>query len=126
MTTYAVIRKLDQQEVYRYSADAPADWNEWPFATHDHVPEPASVTVVTDVPVVRMVWSQVAFMRRFKAPERIAIRQAATQNAQLDDLMRLLDASSEVYSDDPDVVAGLAMLEGAGLLAAGRAAEILA
>lgn len=38
MTQYAVIDKATGEEVYRYEADAPIEWNEWEFATHDHVP----------------------------------------------------------------------------------------
>jgi len=37
----------------------------------------------------------------------------------------LLELASEVRSDDPDIIAALQMLEGAGLIGAGRAQEIL-
>lgn len=39
--------------------------------------------------------------------------------------MFLLEMAETVRLDNDDVMAGLAMLEGAGLLAAGRASEIL-
>jgi len=125
MTTYAVTRKADGVEVYRYNADQPISWVGFEFETHDHTAVPDPVDVVTDVVPVRMVWSPVAFLRRFTQAERTAIRQAATQVEALDDFMFLLSASQEVYSDDPDVVDGLTMLEGAGLIGAGRAQEIL-
>jgi len=44
---------------------------------------------------------------------------------QLEDYLALLELASEVRSDDPDIIAALQMLEGAGLIAAGRASEIL-
>jgi len=37
MPIFAVIRKSDQVEVYRYSADAPIEWVGFEFASHDHI-----------------------------------------------------------------------------------------
>lgn len=37
MTTYAVIRKSGQVEVYRYADVAPVEWAGFEFATHDHI-----------------------------------------------------------------------------------------
>ena len=37
MSIYAVIRKADQVEVYRYAHTAPVEWGGMEFATHDHV-----------------------------------------------------------------------------------------
>ena len=80
-------------------------------------------------PVVREV-SGVSYMRRFTQAERIAIRAAASQSAVLDDYLKLLDATIQqggiVNLDDIDTVAAVQMLEQVGLIAAGRAAEILA
>jgi hypothetical protein len=71
-------------------------------------------------------WTQLAFLRRFTTPERLAIRTAAKESVVLEDFMALLQAATEVRSDDVDVVAGLQALEQFGLIAAGRAAQIMA
>lgn len=45
MTTYIVTRKVDQEVVYRYGADAPIEWGGMEFATHDHAAAPDDVVV---------------------------------------------------------------------------------
>ena len=67
----------------------------------------------------------VAFKRRFTPTERIAIRAAAQANAQVYDYMDLLNSGLAVHVTDADVIAGLQALEAAGVIAAGRAAQIL-
>lgn len=70
--------------------------------------------------------SVLAFRSRFTDAEKIAIYTAAKTNVQvqiwLDDLM----AASDVNLDDSRTIAGVQALEAAGLIGAGRAAEILA
>lgn len=68
--------------------------------------------------------SKLAFLRRFTAPERIVIRASA--DPIIVDFMGLLDMASEVVLDDPDTIAAVGYFEQQGLLAAGRAEEILA
>jgi hypothetical protein len=126
MHTYQVTRKSDSEPVYRYQADAPIEWAGMEFATHDHVAQ-VEITPEGDiVGVVVHVYSQVEWLRKFTQAERIAIRTAAAGNVMLDDYIKLMDATSEIHTDDPDVIAGLQTLEAVGLLATGRAAEILA
>lgn len=122
---YIVTRKSDQAEVYRYNADTPIAWSGMEFATHTHAPEPVDPDQPTDVPVTAMVWTKLEYLRRFTQAERIAIRGAAKAVPELDDYLQLLELADEVRSDDPDIVGALAMLEGAGLIGAGRAGEIL-
>jgi len=122
---FIVTNKATGSEIYRYQADAPIEWSGMGFDTHDHTLEPAD-DVITDVVPNSYTWSKLEYLRRFTQDERIAIRAAAKQVPQLDDYLELLALASEVRSDDPDIVAALAMLEGAGLIAAGRAQEILA
>ena len=124
MSIYIVTAKATGAEIYRYSADAPIEWSGMQFATHDHTPV-AEQGTVTDVPVVAMTWTKLEYLRRFTQDERIAIRTAAKQVPQLEDYLALLELATEVRSDDPDIIAALQMLEGAGLIAAGRASEIL-
>ena len=124
MTTSIVTRHSDQTEVYRYSADSAIEWQGFEFATHDHTAEVDPAGVI-DVPVVAMTWTKLEYLRRFTQEERIAIRTAAKQVPQLEDYLALLELAEEVRSDDPDIKGALQMLEGAGLIGAGRAGEIL-
>lgn len=121
---YIVTRKSDSQEIYRYSADAPVEWSGMGFDTHDHTAMFEEGGVV-DTPIIAMTWTKLEYLRRFTQDERIAIRVAAKQVPQLEDYLALLELASEVRSDDPDIVAALAMLEAAGLIGVGRATEIL-
>lgn len=74
--------------------------------------------------------SGIKYLRRFTQAERIAIRGAALQSPELDDYLRLLDATIAqggiIDLNDQDVIAAVGLLEQAGLIAAGRGAEILA
>jgi len=67
--------------------------------------------------------TKLQFLRRFTAPERIAIRASA--DPLIVDFMQLLDLAQDVRLDDPDTQAGVAYLEQQTLIAEGRAAEIL-
>ena len=84
-------------------------------------------TFAAPAPVVLpKIISKVQYLKRFTQAERIAIREAAKTSAVVNDYVQLLDAASDVDLADPDTVAGVEQLESAGLLAAGRAAEVLA
>jgi hypothetical protein len=72
------------------------------------------------------VLTSAAFVQRFTAAEYGAIRAAATQSAEVASLIGELVDSPMVVLTDPRIPPGLAMLTAAGLLAEGRAAEIVA
>lgn len=124
MPNYAVQIRATGQIITAYTADEPSHADIYPFDTYNHIPQPEVVDVV-----VREV-SGVAYLRRFSQAERIAIRAAASQSAVLDDYLKLLDATIQqggiVNLDDEDTVAAVNLLEQAGLIADGRAVEILA
>lgn len=124
MPNYAVQDRATGEIVYAYGADHPDHTGTYPFEQFNHIPQPDVVDVV-----VREV-SGVSYLRRFTQLERIAIREAAKTSAVLDDYLRLLDITIAqggiVNLDDVDTVTAVNMLEQAGLIAAGRAAEILA
>lgn len=124
MANYAVQNRSTGEIVTAYTADAPSHADIYPFDTYNHIPQPEVV-----VPVVREV-SGISYLRRFTQAERIAIRGAASQSAVLDDYLKLLDATISqggmVNLDDEDTVAAVQMLEYVGLIATGRAVEILA
>jgi hypothetical protein len=66
------------------------------------------------------------FLKRLTGKEFKAIRQAAKNNPDVDMFLYLFERAQEIDLADPDTIAGLQMLETAGILNAGRAAEILA
>lgn len=121
---YAVQNRATGEIVHAYTADQPSHTDIYPFDTYNHIPQ-----AVVIEPVVREV-SGVSYLRRFTQAERIAIRGAASQSAILDDYLKLLDATIQqggiVNLDDEDTVAAVNLLEQAGLIADGRAVEILA
>jgi hypothetical protein len=122
---FSVIDKGTGEEVYRYEADAPIEWSGMEFATHDHVEPPTINTNGSIESQVIRVWTVVEYKRRFTQEERIAVRNASGQSKELDDYLDLLKDAQEVRSDDPDILKALSDLEQFGLIAPGRAQEIL-
>jgi hypothetical protein len=72
------------------------------------------------------VLTSAAFVQRFTAAENGAIRAAAEQSPEVASLLKEVVDSPTVVLTDPRIPPGLAMLTAAGLLAQGRAAEIMA
>lgn len=70
--------------------------------------------------------TKLAFLNRFTAEERIGIRTAAQSNVAIADYLAMLDAAQDVDLTDARTIGGVRALEAAGLIAAGRAAQILA
>ena len=121
MADYIVTRKSDGAEVLRYSADAPVEWAGMSFATHDHT----EARTPTAAPSGPRTMTKLEYLRRFTVDERVAIRAAAEQNAVLADYLQLMELAQDINTGDPDTVAAVTMLEQAGLIAAGRANEVL-
>ena len=107
--------------VYAYGSDTPDHFGTYPLETYNHV---KSVEVVPE-PTSNIV-TKLEYLRRFTTAERVAIRAAASANPVLDDYLKLMELAQEINLDDTDTVAAVQMLEQAGLIAAGRAAEVLA
>lgn len=124
MSEWIVENRITGEQVYFYSADNATDFPEYPFAQYNHILKRPDVT-----PTPARDISGVSYLRRFTQAERIAIRSAASGSAVLDDYLKLLDITiaqgGVVNLDDPDTIAAVAMLESVGLLAPGRAAEVL-
>lgn len=121
MNAYVVQQRESGEVVYAYTADAPTEFVEYPFAQFNHIlqkPEPPA-------PAERTI-TKVAYLRRFTGDERVGIRTAAKTNAALEDYLHLMDRADEINLDDPDTIAAVQMLESVGLIAAGRAVEVLA
>lgn len=128
MPTFKVIEVASGSEVYRYTADAAIEWRGMEYATHDHLPvdEPAPAPAApTPVYDGRRVLTKSEFLSLLTQAERIAIRQARGGSAALDDYLYLLELAYEVNLDNPNTQAGLSLLERAGILAAGRAGEVM-
>lgn len=70
--------------------------------------------------------NKVDFLRLFTQAERIAIRAAAKVNPVVEDYEDMLNKAPTVRLSDPDIQAGVPLLEAAGHLTPGRAAQILA
>ena len=130
MPTYRVTRKADGAEVYRYQADAPVEWQGMEFATHDHtlVDEPAPPPE-PELPPQAWHITKLAFRSRFTSVERttltLAARQATPQGASVQTYLDDVQAAQFIDLKRPDTRAGVLGLEAGGLLAAGRAAQIL-
>jgi len=122
---YIVTRRATGEVVYAYSADEATDFPEFPFAQYNH-----TLKATIEQPAPAREVSGVSYLRRFSQVERIAIRSAAAGSAVLDDYLKLLDITiaqgGVVNLDDPDTIAAVGLLEMVGLIAPGRAAEVLA
>lgn len=99
----------------------------WRIAEQQPQPEPHQPT--------RRRITPLAFRRRFTAAERAAIEWAAVdradatsgerqQAAQLRSTLKDQELASFIDLDDPDVAAGVQLLETVGLIADGRALQI--
>lgn len=107
-------------------AEQTADYNwngvEWVYAPN--VLEHPTSGGATPAPVAAKL-TRLQFRNRFTEPERVAIYTAAESvvavRVYLDDIL----AAEEIDLTDAATIAGVNALEMAGLLAAGRAAEIL-
>lgn len=139
MNTYIVRRKSDGTQVYHYSTEGavPIEWVGMEFSTHDHV---LVVDEPTSQPAYAGSWhiSKTAFRNRFTQSERVSLELAALHNATLtvnhpSNLLAaalrssMADQRDAMYIDlqRATVSAGVQALEGAGLLAPGRTAQIM-
>lgn len=126
MTTYIVIEIDTGIEVYRYQAEFPCEWSGMEFSTHHHIEAPAiNADGSIEGVVMGRVMTKLDFLRRFSAEERIAIRTVAKTNPVLEDYMAMIDLAQDIDTADTDTKTGVQMLESVGLIAAGRAQEIL-
>lgn len=75
-------------------------------------------------------WDAYDFKLRFTAAEHMAILTAAKSQVSVEYFLDLLNTAAatgtRLHSDDPVLLAGLDMMETAGLIGEGRAAEIVA
>lgn len=86
------------------------------------------VSVSTDPPGApkSRILTRLAFMRRFSDAELATIYTAEDQSVVLKVWLDKFRLAEEISLDDPEIVGGVNALEQMGLIAAGRAAEVLA
>ena len=132
MPTYTIIHKANSQEVYRYSATAPIEWHGMGFDTHDHKPLSEAVTDVTPRMEAGRRLTKLAFVHLIGQDAFLNVLAAAKVNVEIEAFIKLIDWATpeadgtSIDKDDPRTIAGLQALEAAGLIAPGKAAEILA
>lgn len=135
MTVYAVTRKSDGVEVYRYDNVVAVDWPQYPFATHDHTALPPIEEPPTPEPAPIKI-TKLAFRSRFTQAEKITVElasidvpdgQMASRQASAQMRVWLADIEAAEFIDLNYVPTrdGVQALENYGLIGVGRAAEIL-
>ena len=122
MAEYIVTRKADGEEVLRYSAASPREVNGFDLVDYDHAEWTPDAPVAA--PVNRTL-TKLEYLRRFTVEERVAIRAAAELNPVLADYLQLMELAQDINTGDADTIAAVTLLEQAGLIAAGRANEVL-
>lgn len=124
---YVVKRKSDGEIVYRYQSEEAVEWVDFPFAEFDHIEEVIAPPPAEPQPDRRI--TKLAFRSRFTSAERAAItyaaKQATQQGAAVQSYLDDTQAATFIDLNRPDTRAGVQALEGAGLIAGGRAAQIL-
>lgn len=76
---YVVIRKADQQEVYRYSDTEPREWTGMEFATHDHVLVPPVSPPAPALPPKPWHITKRSFWNRLPQTKLLAMRAIILQ-----------------------------------------------
>lgn len=73
-----------------------------------------------------MIISKVDYMNRYTDAELAGIFTISKTNIAVEVWLKKFDAARDIDLNDPRTIAGVQAIEASGLLAAGRAAEILA
>ena len=137
MSTWQITERATGTVVYAYTADEAVDWPDYPFATHNH-----NLVVPVEQPDPSRRLTKLQFRNRFTAAEKRAIEFASLDNPSASQEDRLKAADLRVFLadveaatpepdgtsidlDDPRTVSGVNALESYGLIATGRATEIL-
>lgn len=140
MTTYAridnnaVIEVIDFDPAGRFTGEIVALFTEVPDGTgqQDTLNQDGTWTkyivppAPEPVPVSIRTLTKLEYMDRFTDTELAGIYTAAKAVVQVEIWLEKFKLAAEVNLDDPRTLSGLQAMESAGLLAAGRAAEIAA
>ena len=138
MSTYAVIRKSDQKQVYEYQADTSVEWVDFPFADFDHVE--LQDAPATEIPPTKFDGRRILTKLEFRALFSDAtLKWIDRFEAQFEDYAYLTDAqkdeirtafanyreATDVNLDDPRWVPGLSMYVVLGGMDADEVTEVL-
>lgn len=121
----------DTSEVVNYDAATPIPAHLGPGWRLEELVEVTPAPATPNAPVDtrayggRRVLSKLEFLGLLTSTERIAVRQARGASPALDDYLYLLELAEDVNLDSANTQDGVQMLELAGIIAAGRATEIL-
>lgn len=125
MTTWQVTNRTTGEVVHAYTSDEPVNWPGMSFDAFNHI------AVVAAAPVVQRRLTKRQYMNLFTDTELAAIYSAAKAVVQIEVWLAKFNAATpdpdgtSIDLDNPETLAGLQALEGAGLIGPGRAAEIL-
>jgi hypothetical protein len=125
MPVFRVIDKSTGKTVYAYGAESAYSFPEYPFADYDHI-EVVPLADGTVETTQGYILTKLEYMMRFTDAELAAIYTAAKQSVQVEVWLEKFKLAQEINLADTQTIAGVQALESAGLLDAGRAAEILA
>lgn len=129
MTRYAQIQNGIVDQVINSETDPDGINGEW-IACGDAGPgwtyDGTRFTAPAPVPAPALPWTKKEFLFKFTPEEYAAIIAATKTNAVLDYYWQIFMVADNVLKTDPVTIGGVTALEANGLLAAGRAAEILA
>lgn len=131
MPNWIVQNRSTGSVVYAYGADTAAHFDLYPLETFNHIQKVEEVEAPRPGRITRL-----AFRNRFTVAEKATMEIAALDNAAAPMAQRQQAAVLRAYMADvaastfvdlqrPDTRAGVQQLEAMGLLATGRAAEIL-
>lgn len=117
MTTWVVRNRATGDTAYAYTSDDVAHFAEYPLDTYNHIRE---MELPPAAPQGRRI-TRLAFRNRFVQAEKVAIEIAALDNPAATMAQRQRGAVAQQL----DPLAGVQQLEALGLIAAGRAVQIL-
>lgn len=131
---YIVTETATGNEVYRYQADAPIEWNGMSFATHTHTEHAEVVEGEVIAPTKRRLTKQEFFDKLGGAAVGFLLTAAKTEVA-VEAWIKRLDLvtpdpdGTSVDLDDPRTVQGVndlgAMMVSLGVVSSGWASEVL-
>ena len=137
MSTWRVTERATGTVVYAYTADEAVDWPDYPFSTHNH-----NIVLPVAEPVPTRRVTKLQFRNLLSTEEKVAIEIASLDNPGGTPEDRLKSAGLRVFLadvesatpepdgtsidlDDQRTVFWVNALESYGLIATGRAAEVL-
>lgn len=99
---------------------------DWQMLEYHYYPDPIPIPEPVPEPIKITILTPYEFLSRFTTEERKAIKAATFTNPDVDDLWTMFTVAQDIDLRNTDTINGVDALESLGILAEGRAAEILA